>query len=66
PALRTVYVPGVPGNGPLGAKMVGELSNAGVAPAIANAVYAAAGVRLPTLPLRAEDVWRALQHARGE
>jgi CO/xanthine dehydrogenase Mo-binding subunit len=66
PALRTVYVPAVPGNGPLGAKMVGELSNAGVAPAIANAVYAAAGVRLPTLPLRAEDVWRALQHARGE
>jgi CO/xanthine dehydrogenase Mo-binding subunit len=39
--------------------MVGELSNAGVAPAIANAVYNAVGVRLYAMPLRAEDVYRA-------
>jgi CO/xanthine dehydrogenase Mo-binding subunit len=66
PALRTVYVPSAGSEGPLGAKMVGELSNAGVPPAIANAVYAAAGVRLFTMPLRAEDVFRALQDARSE
>lgn len=66
PPLRTRYVDAAPGNGPLGAKMVGELSNAGVAPAIANAVYDAVGVRLPALPLRAEDVFRALQHAGRE
>ena len=66
PPLRTVAVPAVPGSGPFGAKMIGELSNAGVAPAIANAVYNAVGARLLTMPLRAEDVFRALQHARSE
>lgn len=60
PPLRTVFVPSAPGSGPFGAKMVGELSNAGVAPAIANAVYNAVGARLFALPLRAEDVYRAV------
>ena len=60
PPLRTVYVPTSLGSGPFGAKMIGELSNAGVAPAIANAVYNAVRVRLTSLPLRAEDVYRAL------
>ena len=61
PPLRTVYVPTPPGSGPFGAKMIGELSNAGVAPAIANAVYHAVRVRLNSLPLRAEDVYSALR-----
>ena len=60
PPLRTVYVPTPPGSGPFGAKMIGELSNSGVAPAIANAVYNAVRVRLNSLPLRAEDVYCAL------
>jgi len=60
PPLRTVSVPAPPGNGPFGAKMVGELSNAGVAPAIANAVYHAVRVRLASLPLLAEHVYTAL------
>lgn len=60
PPLRTVYVPTPPGSGPFGAKMIGELSNSGVAPAIANAVYNAVRVRLNSLPLRAEDVYSAL------
>ena len=63
PPLRAVYVPSPPGSGPFGAKMVGELSNAGVAPAIANAVYNAVGVRLHSMPLRAEDVYAALNPA---
>ncbi|HEV8021622.1 MAG TPA: xanthine dehydrogenase family protein molybdopterin-binding subunit [Candidatus Lustribacter sp.] len=66
PPLRTVWVPTVPGNGPMGAKMVGELSNAGVPPAIANAVYDAVGVRLHAMPLRAEDVYAALHQAGSE
>jgi putative selenate reductase molybdopterin-binding subunit len=61
PPLRTVHVPGAPGNGPLGAKMAGELSNSGVAPAIANAVYDAAGVWLTTFPLTPERVYDAIQ-----
>ena len=60
PPLRTVSVPTPPGSGPFGAKMIGELSNAGVAPAIANAVYNAVRVRLRSLPLRAEQVYTAL------
>jgi CO/xanthine dehydrogenase Mo-binding subunit len=60
PPLRTVAVPTPPGSGPFGAKMIGELSNAGVAPAIANAVYNAVHVRLHSLPLRAEHVYSAL------
>ena len=60
PPLRTVTVPATPGSGPYGAKMIGELSNAGVAPAIANAVFNAVHVRLTSLPLRAEDLYTAL------
>jgi CO/xanthine dehydrogenase Mo-binding subunit len=63
PPLRTVTVPTPPGSGPFGAKMIGELSNAGVAPAIANAVYNAVRVRLSSLPLRAEHVYSALHGA---
>ncbi len=40
----------------LGAKGVGEIGLAGVAPAIANAVYHATGVRVRELPIRIEDL----------
>ncbi len=60
PPLRTVLVRARDAQGPFGTKMAGELSNSGVAPAIANAIYAAAGVRLDRFPLTAERVYRAL------
>jgi CO/xanthine dehydrogenase Mo-binding subunit len=60
PPLRTVLVRAANAQGPFGAKMAGELSNTGVAPAIANAIYAAVGVRLDRFPLTAERVYRAL------
>lgn len=37
--------------GPLGAKGIGELSATGVAPAVANAVFDAVGVRFRELPI---------------
>jgi CO/xanthine dehydrogenase Mo-binding subunit len=40
--------------------MAGELTNAPVAPAVANAIADAVGVRLTELPLTAERVHRAL------
>jgi CO/xanthine dehydrogenase Mo-binding subunit len=60
PPFRTVHVPGTPGRGPFGAKMAGELSNSGVAPAIVNAIDNAVGVRLFEMPVTAERVHTAL------
>ena len=60
PPLRTVLVPTEVGPGPWGAKMAGEVSNSGVAPAVANAIAEAVGVRLYSLPLSAEQIFRQL------
>jgi CO/xanthine dehydrogenase Mo-binding subunit len=53
-------------NGPFGAKGVGESATFGVASAIAEAIEDAVGVRLTSLPLTPEAVFRALCEARGE
>jgi CO/xanthine dehydrogenase Mo-binding subunit len=53
-------------SGPYGAKGVGETGTFGVSPAVANAIEDAAGVRISSLPLSAEVVYRALCAARGE
>ena len=51
--------------GPFGAKGVGESGTFGVSPAIANAIEDAVGVRLTSLPLNAEAVYRALREAQN-
>ena len=57
PLIRTIFVAGEdPVLDPLGARGIGELPMVGVAPAIANAVYHATGVRVRDLPIRIEDV----------
>jgi putative selenate reductase molybdopterin-binding subunit len=61
PPLRQVLLPTEVGPGAFGAKMAGELSNSPVAPAIANAVADAVGVRLTELPLTPERVLAALR-----
>ena len=63
PPLRIVQIPTVHGPGAFGAKMAGELTNAPVAPAVANAVADAAAVRIRDLPVTAERVHRALREA---
>ena len=63
PPFTTVLLPSPPGPGAFGAKMAGELSNGAVAPAIANAIAAAVGVRLTSLPLSAEKVHEGLRRA---
>jgi putative selenate reductase molybdopterin-binding subunit len=50
---------------PFGVKAVAEIPLDGVAPAVANAVYAATGVQIPVIPLTPERVWRALQQNPG-
>ena len=46
--------------GPFGAKGIGEIGTNCAAPAIANAVAQATGVRLRQLPMTPERVWQAL------
>ncbi|HZC73224.1 MAG TPA: xanthine dehydrogenase family protein molybdopterin-binding subunit [Jatrophihabitans sp.] len=47
-------------DGPYGARGVGEHPMISVAPAIGNAIHQALGVELLHMPIRAEDVWRAM------
>jgi CO/xanthine dehydrogenase Mo-binding subunit len=60
PELLTVLLEPTTGIGPYNVKGIGEHSNAQTAPAIANAVEAAVGVRIRDLPVTAEKVFRAL------
>src|SRR5947207_1720814 len=52
-------------NGPFGAKGIGESALIPVAPAIANAIYDAVGVRIKDLPIKAEKIFLALEEARA-
>jgi len=61
PDMKTILVRSHEGTGPFGAKSVGEVAINGPAPAIANAVYDAVGVRMFALPMTPERVWRRLQ-----
>ena len=61
PELITVLVEAPGGNGPFGAKTIGEQPLPPVAPAIANAVQDAVGVRIQDLPITAEKVLDALK-----
>jgi CO/xanthine dehydrogenase Mo-binding subunit len=63
PPLRHVLLPTAVGPGAFGAKAAGEMSNAPVPPAVANAVADATGVRITELPLTPERVLGALRAA---
>ncbi|RME86940.1 MAG: aldehyde oxidoreductase [Anaerolineae bacterium] len=49
--------------GPYGAKGIGEIVSIPTAPAIANAIYHAVGVRVERLPVDQEEIARALREA---
>ncbi|MXY60313.1 MAG: xanthine dehydrogenase family protein [Chloroflexi bacterium] len=65
PALETVLVTSDAGAAPYNAKAIGEVPLLAVAPAIANAVRDATGVRMKDLPLTAERVLTALREPRA-
>ncbi len=64
--LTTILVETDEPLGPYGAKSVAEVPIDGPAPAVANAIYNAVGVRIRKLPIRAEDVLRALRAKEGQ
>jgi len=62
PEMKTIIIPTYEPNGPYGAKSVSEIAINGPAPAIANAIFDAIGIRFRELPITAEKVFRALKN----
>jgi xanthine dehydrogenase molybdenum-binding subunit len=66
PELDLHFIESIDPEGPLGAKGIAELPTIVIAPAVANAVYNATGVRFRALPMTPERVARALfEHRQG-
>jgi CO/xanthine dehydrogenase Mo-binding subunit len=61
PVIEPIVIEDPDPTGPFGAKGVGEISLVGVAPAIANAIAQAVGVRLRRLPMTPERVFDAME-----
>jgi len=61
PEIHTLLIEQPDETGPFGAKGIGEPPIVGIAPAIANAVAEATGLRLRRLPMTSERVLRALR-----
>jgi CO/xanthine dehydrogenase Mo-binding subunit len=58
--FESILIENGDGPGPFGSKGLGEAGIIAVAPAIANAVYRATGVRIRELPLSPAKVWECL------
>jgi 4-hydroxybenzoyl-CoA reductase alpha subunit len=61
PKIDTIFVETDDPNGPYGAKGLAEPALTPIAPAIANAIYNAVGIRLKELPMTPEKVLAALK-----
>lgn len=61
PPLEKIVLESDLGHGPYKVRGVGEHSNLMPAPAVANAIHDAVGVRIPTLPITAEKVYQQLR-----
>lgn len=62
PQMETILVEEEDPLGPFGAKGVGEPGLVATAPAIANAIYDAIGVRITDLPMDQTKIFRAIRH----
>ena len=65
PPMESETVTAEQESGPFGAKGIGESATFGVSPAIANAIHDAVGIRLTELPIKPEQVLRAMRAAEG-
>ncbi|MBW2443718.1 MAG: molybdopterin-dependent oxidoreductase, partial [Deltaproteobacteria bacterium] len=64
PPLRIEMVETDDPEGPFGAKGIGECASIALAPAIANAIYDAVGVRIYSLPMTPQKVYQAILNKR--
>jgi CO/xanthine dehydrogenase Mo-binding subunit len=64
--VMSLFAPDPLPDGPYGSKGLGEGTMLAVAPAIANAIYNAVGIRLKDLPLNPERVLQALKDSQGQ
>lgn len=62
--MKSIIVEVPQEDGPWGARGIGEHSMVATAPAIANAIYDAVGIRLDSMPFTAEKVYLAMLDAR--
>ena len=60
PDITAIFADVIDPVGPMGAKALGEVPSVGVAPAIANALYDAIGIRFTRLPITPDRVLDAL------
>ncbi|MBP7041123.1 MAG: molybdopterin-dependent oxidoreductase [Chloroflexi bacterium] len=65
PWMKAILVQTNEPTGPFGAKAIAEIPKDGVAPALANAIFDATGVRLRRIPFTPQRVFAALQHSSG-
>ena len=61
PDVQTIVLESGEGMGPWGARGIGEPAMVPTAPAIANAIHDAVGVRVTRLPVTPERLWRAMR-----
>jgi putative selenate reductase molybdopterin-binding subunit len=66
PQMTTILVEDPEPTGPFGAKSAGEVPINGPAPAIANAIFDAIGVRIRDLPITPEKILAALDQQRKQ
>jgi putative selenate reductase molybdopterin-binding subunit len=63
PAMDVILVQTMEPSGPFGAKAIAEIPKDGVAPALANGIFNATGVRIRNIPYTPERVWTALRES---
>ncbi|MGD1871469.1 MAG: molybdopterin-dependent oxidoreductase [Mastigocoleus sp.] len=64
PPMETYLIEKPDPYGPFGAKGIGEITTNCTAPAIANAIFHATGVRIRSLPMTPEKIWRKIQNSK--
>ncbi len=65
PDVTSIVLESGEGMGPWGARGIGEPALVPTAPAVANAVFDAVGVRMTRLPITPERLWRAMQEQQA-